>query len=266
MTQRLLAYGFIALGLALLPAVATAQMTCADGQPCLYPPRDEGADLVFKWLPNSGYERFNVRWSRPGWQSNQEERSGNDTSFRIPGAARNTRYGFSIQGCNSPVIGRSTCSAWSSTEYVTCGADSKPCGYPALSAIQNRGGNLCLDVHADFQRSNGTPVAIWSCNNAIQQRWAVKEGTWGPIRSGAGKCLDVHFPDMRNNGGKVQVWDCNGSDQQKWSYRDGQIRSAGGKCLDVHAPDMRRNGGRVQIWDCNRTPQQQFGVARAIDW
>lgn len=240
-------------------------MNCAVGQPCLYPPREEGADIVYRWLSDEGFDHFNVRWSSPGHQAAQVELDKNARVYRVRGARRNTLYQFSVQGCHKPLVGSSRCSPWASVSYLTCGAVSKPCGFPPGAPIIQRGGGLCLDVHAPTQDRNGTHVQVWRCNNSLQQRWFVRDAIWSEIRTGVGKCLDVHVPDLRRNGGRVQVWDCNGSVQQRWSYRDGRIQSAGGKCLDVHAPDMRRNGGRVQVWDCNRTPQQHWSIPRPID-
>ncbi|MBW4512453.1 MAG: HEAT repeat domain-containing protein [Scytonematopsis contorta HA4267-MV1] len=124
-------------------------------------------------------------------------------------------------------------------------------------------GDKCLDVVNNQGKGprNGTPVVIWDCYGAENQRWQVNSD--GTIRGWGGKCLDVVNDKNQGplNGTPIVIWDCFGTPNQKWKVNsDGTVRGWGGKCLDVINNQNKgpQSGTGVVIWDCRGTPNQKW--------
>jgi len=219
---------------------------------------EERTSIVVNWLANCDYSHFNIRWERPGKPAAQSQLDGDQRRFVIKNKHSNTVYTFSLQGCDKPLVGRSTCTEWISETVLSCGSRTNPCEHPRGIVhpvrIKSATGK-CLDVHAPDRGKNGGRVQVWDCNGEDQQTWIFREKA---LMTTNGKCLDVQFDQQNKNGGRVQVWDCNGTPPQQWRMVGKTIRSAVGKCLDVHFADQSKNGGLVQVWDCNGERQQRW--------
>src|SRR5262245_10693339 len=98
-----------------------------------------------------------------------------------------------------------------------------------LTARDVRGdGGQAMCLGARDGEGDGSSVALWSCDNSLDQRF-VFDATTGEIRSALGDrstwCLDVNGGEAFA-GNEVQLWSCNGSAAQKFSYRarSGELR------------------------------------------
>ncbi|WP_333769888.1 ricin-type beta-trefoil lectin domain protein [Streptomyces sp. IBSBF 2435] len=122
-------------------------------------------------------------------------------------------------------------------------------GAPVVSGIAGK----CLDVNGGSS-ADGTPVQIWSCDNAPAQAWsAYADGTLRAV----GKCLDATGRGTAN-GTKVEIWTCNGGTNQVWqSYNGGYRNPVSGRCLDDPASSTV-NGTQLQLWDCSGNANQKW--------
>ncbi|WP_327287596.1 ricin-type beta-trefoil lectin domain protein [Streptomyces sp. NBC_01198] len=122
-------------------------------------------------------------------------------------------------------------------------------GAPVVSGITGK----CLDVNGGSS-ADGTPVQIWSCDNAPAQAWsAYPDGTLRAV----GKCLDATGRGTAN-GTKVEIWTCNGGANQVWqTYNGGYRNPVSGRCLDDPASSTT-NGTQLQLWDCNGNANQKW--------
>jgi HEAT repeats len=126
-------------------------------------------------------------------------------------------------------------------------------------------GDKCLDVVNNEGKGprNGTPVVIWDCYGAENQRWQVNSN--GTIQGWGDKCLDVVNNEGKGpqNGTPIVIWDCRGTDNQKWKVNsNGTITGWGGKCLDVINNQNKgpQSGTGVVIWGCSNTENQKWQV------
>ncbi|MFE6976998.1 ricin-type beta-trefoil lectin domain protein [Streptomyces sp. NPDC057682] len=117
------------------------------------------------------------------------------------------------------------------------------------------GSGKCLDATGN-SGADGTPVQIWDCTGAANQRWTLQSD--GSVRT-LGACLDV-TGGSTENGAKVQLYTCNGTAAQRWSYNAATgdlVSTAADKCLDV-VDRSTANGARTQIWTCTGAANQKW--------
>jgi HEAT repeats/HEAT repeat len=126
-------------------------------------------------------------------------------------------------------------------------------------------GGKCLDIVNNQGKGprNGTPVVIWDCYGAENQRWQVNSD--GTIRGWGGKCLDVVNNQNKGpqSGTPIVIWDCRGTANQKWKVNsNGTITGWGSKCLDVINNQNKgpQSGTGVVIWSCRGTENQKWQV------
>jgi Fibronectin type III domain len=86
---------------------------CADDRPCINNMFQNERTLIIQWTSSENYSAYNVRWSRPGKNETQIERSGGTNGdFRVTNAHAGTTYTFKVQGCNKRFLASSRCSPW----------------------------------------------------------------------------------------------------------------------------------------------------------
>ncbi|NUS74149.1 MAG: hypothetical protein HOQ05_12180 [Corynebacteriales bacterium] len=75
----------------------------------------------------------------------------------------------------------------------------------------------CVDIF-QFNDSNGAPLVLWECNDAINQRWAGGATIDGDIQSAwNGKCVTaVKRPEMPFR--TLEMFDCTGGPDQHWVW------------------------------------------------
>ena len=113
---------------------------------------------------------------------------------------------------------------------------------------------LCLDLTGD-NNTNGTAVAIYTCNGTNGQQWT--EEPDGTVRAD-GKCLDV-IGGGTANGTKVDLYDCNGTGAQVWHPQSNGslVNPQSGACLD-DTGFSTTPGTQVQIWSCSGNSNQSW--------
>ncbi|WP_436531101.1 RICIN domain-containing protein [Actinoplanes sp. HUAS TT8] len=115
--------------------------------------------------------------------------------------------------------------------------------------------NKCVDVKDSG--GDGTPLQLWSCGGAANQRWTFTGGT---VRS-LGLCLDIADAD-NVNGAQIQVARCNGGWAQKFKIDSGHnlVNTVTGQCVDARDQGTA-NGTRLQLWSCGGTSNQKWKTA-----
>ncbi|MFI0898971.1 ricin-type beta-trefoil lectin domain protein [Streptomyces sp. NPDC020983] len=131
------------------------------------------------------------------------------------------------------------------------GSGSGTASGPVRSGIAGK----CLDVR-NGSGTDGTPVQIYTCNNAAAQNWtAYADGTLRAV----GKCLDATGRGTAN-GTKIEIWTCNGGANQVWQAVNGSYRNpVSGRCLDDPASSTT-DGTQLQLWDCNGQANQKWSA------
>ncbi|WP_369188794.1 endo-1,4-beta-xylanase [Streptomyces sp. R08] len=119
--------------------------------------------------------------------------------------------------------------------------------------IKGVGSGRCLDV-PNASTTDGTPVQLWDCNGATNQRWTLTDA--GELRVYGTKCLDAAGAD---NGTKVQIYGCWGGDNQKWRLNsDGSIVGVqSGLCLDAVGAGTG-TGTLIQLYSCSNGANQHW--------
>ncbi|MGX5214883.1 RICIN domain-containing protein [Streptomyces violaceus] len=132
---------------------------------------------------------------------------------------------------------------------------------PAVIQVEAAKGK-CLDAQGGGTTS-GTPVQIYTCNNALGQQWRLREasgGSYNLVNVKSGKCLDVENSNPAN-GTKIQIWTCNDSKAQEWQFdvrAVSELRNvATDKCLDLNKFE---NSHDAWLWGCNGTNPQKFRI------
>jgi hypothetical protein len=75
---------------------------------------------------------------------------------------------------------------------------------------------MCLDAYEN-QTTPGTPVIIWPCNGAANQKWTFNgNGTISSQQSGL--CLVMEMASTAN-GAKAILWTCHGGTNQQWTLQ-----------------------------------------------
>ncbi|WP_455711519.1 RICIN domain-containing protein [Streptomyces luteogriseus] len=130
---------------------------------------------------------------------------------------------------------------------------------PAVIQVEAAQGK-CLDAEGG-KTTSGTPVQIYTCNNALGQQWRLRAASgdsYALVNVKSGKCLDVENSNPAN-GTKIQLWTCNGSKAQEWNFdvrAVSELRNvATDKCLDLNKFDNSHN---AWLWGCNSTNPQKF--------
>ncbi|WP_193504736.1 RICIN domain-containing protein [Streptomyces coeruleorubidus] len=120
----------------------------------------------------------------------------------------------------------------------------------------------CLDAQGG-NTTSGTPVQIYTCNNALGQQWRLREASGDSyylVNDKSGKCLDVENSNPAN-GTKIQIWTCNDSKAQQWRFDVRAVSElhnvATDKCLDLNKFE---NSHDAWLWGCNGTNPQKFRI------
>jgi hypothetical protein len=74
--------------------------------------------LIVDFQGGQPFDRYNVRWSRPGIGETQREIGGRLTWWALANAWRNTVYTIKIQGCTSGFLG-TKCTQWNVKTFRT---------------------------------------------------------------------------------------------------------------------------------------------------
>jgi hypothetical protein len=127
---------------------------------------------------------------------------------------------------------------------------NEPVGQLLIGFASNR----CIDV-TDNTGADGTPLQIWDCGGAANQRWQFYGD--GTIRS-MGKCMDVAW-GSRENGAVVQLADCTGNPAQQFRLNSAHdlVNPQSDKCVDVK-DQATGNGARLQLWSCSGAGDQKW--------
>ncbi|MFF2727145.1 lectin [Streptomyces sp. NPDC058008] len=180
----------------------------------------------------------NVAWRNPDGSKALIAYNGSASARQITVNWGGQKFGYSLPGRTSATF------TWSGTQS----------GSGSGGALTGDGGK-CLDATGN-SGSDGTPVQIWDCTGAANQRWTVSAD--GSVQV-LGACLDVTSGSTAD-GAKVQLYTCNGSGAQRWRYDSSTgdlVNTASGKCLDV-TDRSTANGARVQIWTCTGAANQKW--------
>lgn len=88
--------------------------------------RIDGNKLIFSWVSSGpSYDKYNIRWSRPGRGEEQHETPGGTKGqFTITNFGANIAYTFKVQGCNNKTLGGSDCTPYNEVTYTTPGANT----------------------------------------------------------------------------------------------------------------------------------------------
>lgn len=104
---------------------------CPDDRPCFNQSQQVGDTVVFQFTAVGGWEFYNVRYAKDGGETQVENKSGH---FTLHNVQPNKRYTISVQGCNSHLLGHSTCSPWSDSSVDTKGEQTGTSSLPLRPA------------------------------------------------------------------------------------------------------------------------------------
>ncbi|WP_326657701.1 lectin [Streptomyces sp. NBC_00385] len=181
----------------------------------------------------------NVAWRNPDGSKALIAYNGGGSAQQVTVNWGGSRFTYSLPARTSATF------TWSGT----------PSGASSSSGALSGPGGKCLDATGNTG-ADGTPVQLWDCTGAANQRWTVQGD--GSIRT-LGACLDVTSGSTAN-GAKVQLYTCNGSAAQRWTYNASTgdvVNTAADKCLDV-TEQSTANGARTQIWTCTGAANQKW--------
>ncbi|MET9591652.1 ricin-type beta-trefoil lectin domain protein [Streptomyces sp. NPDC006516] len=181
----------------------------------------------------------NVAWRNPDGSKALIAYNGGTSAQQVTVNWGGQKFAYSLPGRTSATF------TWSGTQSGSSGSSG------AFTGI----GGKCLDATGNTA-ADGTPVQIWDCTGAGNQRWTV--GADGSVKV-LGACLDVTSGSTAD-GAKVQLYTCNGSGAQRWTYNASTgdvVNTAADKCLDVTGQSSA-NGARLQIWTCTGTANQKW--------
>ncbi|MER7724337.1 lectin [Streptomyces sp. NPDC096323] len=181
----------------------------------------------------------NVAWRNPDGSKALIAYNGGGSAQQITVNWGGSKFSYSLPARTSATF------TWSGTQS----------GAEAASGALSGPGGKCLDATGNTG-ADGTPVQLWECTGAANQRWTVQGD--GSIRT-LGACLDVTSGSTAN-GAKVQLYTCNGTSAQRWTYNAATgdiVNTAADKCLDVTGQSTA-NGARTQIWTCTGAANQKW--------
>lgn len=185
----------------------------------------------------------NVAWRNPDGSKALIAYNGGGSAQQVTVNWGGSRFTYSLPARTSATF------TWSGTQS---GADA------SSGALSGPGGK-CLDATGNTG-ADGTPVQLWDCTGAANQRWTVQSD--GSVRT-LGACLDVTSGSTAN-GAKVQLYTCNGTGAQRWTYNAATgdiVNTAADKCLDV-TDQSTANGARTQIWTCTGAANQKWHLGQ----
>ncbi|MEV2244463.1 ricin-type beta-trefoil lectin domain protein [Streptomyces sp. NPDC049970] len=181
----------------------------------------------------------NVAWRNPDGSKALIAYNGSASAQQVTVNWGGQKFTYALPGRTSATF------TWAGTQSGSSGSSG------ALTGV----GGKCLDATGS-SGSDGTPVQIWDCTGAANQKWTVPgDGSVGVL----GACLDVTSGSTAD-GAKVQLYTCNGSGAQRWTYDSSTgdvVNTAAGKCLDVTGRSSA-NGARLQIWTCTGAANQKW--------
>ncbi|MGW2892826.1 ricin-type beta-trefoil lectin domain protein [Streptomyces griseoruber] len=121
-------------------------------------------------------------------------------------------------------------------------------------AVRGYASGRCIDV--TDAGGDGTPLQIWDCNGAPQQKWRFMGD--GTVRA-LGLCMDVAW-GATNDGAVIQLATCNGNPAQQFRLNSAHdlVDPQADKCVDANNRGTG-NGTRLQLWDCNGQNNQKWG-------
>lgn len=181
----------------------------------------------------------NVAWRNPDGSKALIAYNGSTSAQQLTVNWGGQKFTYSLPGRTSATF------TWAGTQSGSSGSPG---------ALVGTGGK-CLDATGNTG-ANGTPVQIWDCTGAANQRWTVSGD--GSIKV-LGACLDVTSGSTAD-GAKVQLYTCNGSGAQRWTYNSSTgdvVNTAADKCLDVTGQSSA-NGAVTQIWTCTGAANQKW--------
>ncbi|WP_406409051.1 ricin-type beta-trefoil lectin domain protein [Streptomyces halstedii] len=182
----------------------------------------------------------NVAWRNPDGSKALIAYNGSSSAQQVTVNWGGQKFAYSLPGRTSATF------TWTGTQLG---------GTPGTGGAFTGIGGKCLDA-TDHSAADGTPVQIWDCTGAANQRWTV--GGDGSVTV-LGACLDVTSGSTAD-GAKVQLYTCNGSGAQRWRYDAATgdvVNTAADKCLDV-VDRSSANGARLQIWTCTGAANQKW--------
>lgn len=182
----------------------------------------------------------NVAWRNPDGSKALIAYNGSSSAQQVTVNWGGQKFTYSLPGRTSATF------TWAGTQSG---------GTPGTGGAFTGIGGKCLDA-TDHSAADGTPVQIWDCTGAANQRWTV--GGDGSVTV-LGACLDVTSGSTAD-GAKVQLYTCNGSGAQRWRYDAASgdvVNTAADKCLDV-VDRSSANGARLQIWTCTGAANQKW--------
>jgi hypothetical protein len=102
-------------------AEASPTVQCAYDRPCFDNVYDAVNDaLVIQWRGQGDYDKYHFNWRHAGGPVHSHEvRGGSRGQFIIRNAWKNTVYEFSVQGCESVLIGKDNCSPFEHSSFRT---------------------------------------------------------------------------------------------------------------------------------------------------
>jgi hypothetical protein len=93
---------------------------CAAGRACIDQVYQNGTTVTVGWRGDQNYGHYNFRWSGPGHPESQQEVSGGDRgSATIPNVVADSGYVVKVQGCNTNLVGQSSCTGWDEQSIKT---------------------------------------------------------------------------------------------------------------------------------------------------
>ncbi len=154
--------------------------------------------------------------------------------------------------------------------FVCSGRSSTPEGHPAQeegacpapepvgSGTITGPSGLCVDL-AGNDRTNGTKIQVWDCDNTSAQKWEITGDGTIHLADAPGKCL---APDgAQGKGSRIVIWDCDGGGGQRWVVRADKtiVNPTSGLVLDA-TEKWQTPGTQLVLWDYNLTNAQLWTV------
>ncbi|MBF4462593.1 MULTISPECIES: RICIN domain-containing protein [unclassified Rathayibacter] len=142
-----------------------------------------------------------------------------------------------------------------------------PVGTGTAQEIRNAHSSMCLDDYG-FNTQPGAEVRQWSCTEASNQRWSVRDlGTgYAEIKNTLSNlCLD-DYNFATNPGAEVRQWTCWGGDVQQWQITDvgggqSEIRNRYSNLCLENKDSAQVDGGFVQQNTCDSSKIQRWRLS-----
>ncbi|MER5488261.1 glycoside hydrolase N-terminal domain-containing protein [Streptomyces sp. NPDC002812] len=123
--------------------------------------------------------------------------------------------------------------------------------------VRNPVSGRCLDMSGGVS-TNGTPVVLADCTDAVSQDWRY-DSTTQQVIGKDGKCLDTKAGSSAD-GTIVQITTCDTGANKKWTLNaNGTISGIGGKCLDLKGQGTAA-GTTVQLYTCGTSANQKWAT------